>query len=340
MNNIYYNSDELFSRQSQINFIMGERGNGKSFDAKKRMINNFLKKGEQSVYIRRRKTDIEEVKDFFFDDIKDFYPNHDFKVDGLYGKIDGEIAIIMIPLSTSLKKKSSPFPKVTLLVFDEYIEPSFKFPNYLKNDMFYLFELINTIVRKRNNWRMLIIGNSISYVNPFFSFYNIRILDNEKRFHSFIKDDDDGNYLITVELTETPQYKEEYSKTKLAKLIKNTTYGEYSMNSKAYEDKNDFINPIRKGQYIFVCSLLSNAFEVGVWYDEYGQFYIDEIIEKNTKYKFAILDSDLKEGYISVKSNMKNWRLKKLKQDFQDGKVYYSSQEVKKFFTLNCVRFF
>ena len=41
-NSIYYSSDELFSRQSKINFIMGERGNGKSFDAKKRMINNFL----------------------------------------------------------------------------------------------------------------------------------------------------------------------------------------------------------------------------------------------------------------------------------------------------------
>lgn len=200
---IYYSSDELLSRQSQINFIMGERGNGKSFDAKKRMINNFLKKGEQSVYIRRRKTDIEEVKEFFFEDIKEFYPNHEFTVDGMFGKINGEVAIIMIPLSTSMKKKSTPFPKVTLIVFDEYIEPSFKYPNYLKNDMFYLLELMNTITRKRDNWKLLVIGNSISYVNPLFSFYNISIQDSQQRFHSFMKDDDDGSYLITVELTET-----------------------------------------------------------------------------------------------------------------------------------------
>lgn len=337
---MYYNSNELLSRQSPFNFIMGERGNGKSFDAKKRMINNFLKRGEQSVLIRRRKTDIDEVKDFFFADIEEFYPNNIFKVEGNIGYIDGEVAIYFIALSTSMKKKSHPFPKVTLIVFDEYIEPTFKFPNYIKKDMFFLLELINTIVRKRDNWRLLIIGNSISYVNPFFSFYDIKIDNPTKRFHSFFYDKETGKYLITVELTETPEFSEEYAKSNLAKLTKGTSYGDYAMSGIAYEDKEDFIRENRKGNYIYVCTLRSNDTEVAVWYDDKADFYVDNLVQDSCQYKFAIKDEDLKEGYLSVKNNLKNWRLKQLKQFFHEGRVYYNNQQTKKFFTIDCVRYF
>lgn len=329
-NSIYYSSNKLFSHQSPFNFVMGERGNGKSYNAKKRMIKNFINKGEQSIYIRRRKTDIDEVKEFFFDDIKEEFPDYEFSIKGSAGLINGEVAIHFIALSTSLKKKSSPFPKVTLLVFDEYIEPSFKFPNYLKNDMFYLLELISTVVRKRDNWKLILIGNSISYVNPFFSYYNIEIMDNEKQFHRFMKDEETGNYLITVELTETPEYQAEFSKTNLAKLTKGTVYGDYSMNGKAYEDKSDFIKPERRGMYIYIATILFNGQEFGVWQDGFDEIYIDEKVESTCLYKYAITDADLREGYVSAKADNKSWRLKNIKKFYHEGKVYYSSQEVKK----------
>lgn len=331
-NSIYYSSDELFSRQSKINFIMGERGNGKSFDAKKRMINNFLKKGEQSVYIRRRKTDIEEMKDHFFDDIAEFYPDTEFKVEGMYGYINGELAIIMVALSTSVKKKSTPFPRVTLLVFDEYIEPRNKFPNYLKEEMFTLWELIRTVVRKRENWRMMIIGNAISYVNPFFTFYNIQIRDNQQRFHPFKKKKDGSKYLITIELTETPEYREEFSKTDLAELIEGTSYGDYSMNAIAYEDNNNFILPERTGIHVPICSLYYQGREVGLWFNEQANVYCDDKIEASSKEKYCILPEEFMEGYIGVKS-MSKWQRRELYNAFSEGKMYFKDQEHKKLMT-------
>lgn len=327
---IYYNSNKLFSLQSPFNFVMGERGNGKSYDAKKRMIKNFINKGEESIYIRRRKTDIEEVKEFFFDDIKEEFPDHEFFVKGSFGFIDGEIAIRFIALSTSLKKKSTPFPKVTLLVFDEYIEPSFKFPNYLKNDMFYLLELISTVVRKRDNWRLILIGNSISYVNPFFSYYGIEIKDNEKQFHRFLKDEETGQYLINVELTETPEYKKEYAKTNLAKLTRGTAYGDYSMSGKAYEDRNDFVQPERSGLYLYIATILYRGQMLGVWLQGTDTIYIDDKVDSSCSYKYSITDEDFREGFVSAKAENKSWRLKNIKKGYHEGKVFFSSQEIKK----------
>lgn len=327
---MYYNSNELFSKQAQINFVLGERGNGKSFEAKTRIIKNFLNKGEQSIYIRRRQTDIDEVKELFFDDIAPFFPDTEFKIDGKYGYINGEVAVIFIALSTSMKKKSSPFPKVTLLVFDEYLEPAFKFPNYLKNDMFLLLELINTVVRSRNNWKLLLIGNVISFVNPFFTMYDIEIKDSKKRFHRFLKDEDDGTYLICIELTDTPEFKENYSKTKLAKIIKNTNYGDYAMGGIAYEDNNDFILPERTGPHVFICSIYSQNKELGVWFNGDANIYIDDIIEKDSKNKFYIFNDDMKEGYINIKSLRKAWRGKQIATGYREGKMYFKSQEIKK----------
>lgn len=326
---MYYNSDRLFSYQAPVNFVLGERGNGKSFEAKKRIIRNFLKNGEQSVYLRRRQTDIDEVKDLFFDDIAPFFPDTEFKIDGRYGYINGEIAVIFMALSTSMKKKSSPFPRVTLIVFDEYLEPAFKFPNYLKNDMFLLLELINTIVRSRDNWRLLLIGNVISFVNPFFSMYNIRIKDTKARFHRYMKDKETGKYLICIELTETPEFKENYAKTNLAKIIKNTSYGDYAMGGIAYEDNNDYILPERTGVHVFICSIYSQNKELGIWFNSNADLYVDDIIEKDSKNKFYMFDDDMREGYFNIRL-LKKWQGRQIAQGYREGRMYYKNQEIKK----------
>lgn len=326
---IWYNSNELFSRQSPFNFVMGERGNGKSFDAKTRMIKNFINKGEQSVYLRRRQTDVDGVKDNFFDDVGEFFPDHEFKVEGGIGYISGKPAIHFIALSTAYKTKSKPFPKVTLIVFDEYIEPATKFPNYFKDDMTKLLDVINTIVRSRNNWRLVLIGNAISYVNPFFTFYNILIRDNKKRFHSFKKHKITGNPLITVELTETPMFREEYKKTNFAQLIEGTEYGEYSMNAVAFEDNNNFILSERTGQHIFICSLYYLGQEVGIWFNSEGNIYCDKIIDQSSPNKFCVIPEDMKEGYQSIKM-MSKWRRTEIHSHFGEGTMFYVNQEIKK----------
>lgn len=70
---------------------VGNRGAGKTFDTKKKMVECFLKTGKQFIYVSRSKEELKRVKTFF-DDISGKFPNHEFKVHGKEFIIDGKIA--------------------------------------------------------------------------------------------------------------------------------------------------------------------------------------------------------------------------------------------------------
>ena len=52
---MYYDFSKLVSYNALLSFVIGERGVGKTFGAKKFVINDFLKNGNQFVYLRRYK---------------------------------------------------------------------------------------------------------------------------------------------------------------------------------------------------------------------------------------------------------------------------------------------
>ena len=324
-NNLYYNSNELFSHNSMINFVMSERGGGKSFDAKRRMINNFLNKHKMSIYIRRTKVEIDLVKGTFFNDIKEFYEDIEFKVDGMGGYINGELAIIFLPLSTSSNFKSSSYPDVDLIVFEEYVIAQTANKRYLKNEMFLLWELIETILRLRDG-RILFLSNAISYVNPLFEFFNIEIVNPKKRFHKF----KDG--LITVELPQLDDYKKIKSQTKFAKLLEGSQYADYAFNNEAFEDSDDYILKERKGNLKFMCSVIQNNYEVGIWFNE-GDFtlYCDNLILKDSKKRFALTNDDMKEKTTHIKSVRGTWLGREIVNSYREGRMFFKNQEIKKF---------
>ena len=85
MNNIFYSYDKVLSYNAFLNILIGERGVGKTYGAKKYVINRFLKKNKQFVYIRRYETDlIESVgsssDNKFFEQIKNEFPDHKFEI--------------------------------------------------------------------------------------------------------------------------------------------------------------------------------------------------------------------------------------------------------------------
>ena len=67
----WYSPNQLLSHNAFINFVMSPRGNGKSYSAKKLIIKNYLKYGKQAVYIRRTKVEVDEVKDTYWNDVKE-----------------------------------------------------------------------------------------------------------------------------------------------------------------------------------------------------------------------------------------------------------------------------
>ena len=191
--------------------------------------------------------------------------------------------------------------------------------------MFLLWELIETILRLRDG-KILFLSNAISYVNPLFDFFDIEITNPKKRFHKF----KDG--LITVELPQLDDYKKIKQQTKFAKLLEGSQYAKYAFNNEAFEDTNDFIQPERKGNLMFMCSLIYNNNEVGLWFnqDEFS-VYCDDKILKDSKKRFALTNEEMKNYTLHIKSIRGTWLGKEITSSFREGRMYFKKQDIKKF---------
>jgi predicted AAA+ superfamily ATPase len=108
---MYYDYNDILSRNAMINFILTNRGLGKTYGIKKKFINNFLKKGEQFVYVRRYKTEFKKILTFF-DDIADQFPNHSFKCTKNFAYIDDKVCGYFIPLSTAKMRSQQHIQKL------------------------------------------------------------------------------------------------------------------------------------------------------------------------------------------------------------------------------------
>ena len=65
MDSIFWNINNSVSYNALFNFIIGNRGGGKTYGMKNYVINKFIKKGEQFIYLRRYKTEVKRINTFF-----------------------------------------------------------------------------------------------------------------------------------------------------------------------------------------------------------------------------------------------------------------------------------
>ena len=59
---MFYNGGELLSKNRLMNFVIGNRGGGKTYHWKVRSIKDFLEHGHQFIWIRRYNTELENIK--------------------------------------------------------------------------------------------------------------------------------------------------------------------------------------------------------------------------------------------------------------------------------------
>lgn len=325
--NYFYSINKLMSYNAMIAMVLGERGCGKTYQGKKKMIDLWRKKRKQSVYIRRTVTEIDTVKDTLFNDIAKDYPDLKIEVVGYQGLIDGEVFCYFIPLSSHTKFKSSSYPDVDFAFFDEYIISQTNRDGYLKNEAMHLLDLLNTIFRQRR-YNLYIASNSISYVNPLFEFYGIEPKPND----TFIKAQDG---LVVVEITRDTDYSKHVKMSDNARLVAGTSYYDYAINNNVLEDTSDFIVPkkpegfdynrcaFRLGNYVLGCWSLG-ATDSGV--------YVNTNYDKSILPKYTVYSNQNYEGWRNIKVDRNNWNLKYIKKCFLAGRVWYCNQEVKQKF--------
>lgn len=322
---MYYTLDKLLSYNALLNFVIGERGCGKSFSSKCFCINDFINNGNQFIYLRRYKEELDLACSSFFEDIKSAnkFVEHEFEIKPSKKltkfMIDGEVAGYGIALSTSNILKSSAFPLVKTIVFDEFILDVGNY-HYLKSETTKMLDAIETIFRLRDG-RVLFLGNSISIDNPYFNYFDL-----ELPYNSEFKTYKDG--LILVNYIKNMEYRETKRKSRFGKLIDGTDYGKYAIDNQMLRDNHDFIE--KKGEnptfwHVIIC----NGCKYGVWHNmNNGRIYLSDDYDPNTKLILSIqMDDHTPESkYISMRQN---GYMKVLIEAYKNGDLYFENQKIK-----------
>lgn len=312
----WYSPQKLLTYNYLWNMIVGERGNGKTFGIKTYFIKQFIKKGSQFVWIRRYETEFDDFSEFFSDIEKEnFFTGHTFSVKGKKLYCDDKLMGFGIPLSKGITKKSVNYSKVENIAFDEFILPRGSNYHYLKNEVFRLLDLYETIARTRRV-KMFLMANSISQNNPYFREFNVKING------EFNKVNDQ----LMVQVTNSVNYRQFKKQTDFAKLASHTGYTKYSIDNEFIEDNYNFIEK-KSPTSINRFNIEFDKITLGVWIDtKIGKIFISSKYNPDLP-TYCITVDHLKPNYLILKSN--SHYMDMLRKSYEYGYIYYESLKIK-----------
>jgi hypothetical protein len=174
----WYDYRAINSRNAMWAIVAGPRSIGKTYGKKLAKMKAFIATGEQTLWLRRTRTELVPAKSGFFDSIAPLYPGFDFRVNGDLGEIKGldggvwQTVFRFAALSTSAQLKGTEFSGVAEIVYDEcFAEPGMP---YLPEELERLRGLWVTVNRSRagidgrSSTRVTLLGNVHTLDNPYF----------------------------------------------------------------------------------------------------------------------------------------------------------------------------
>lgn len=317
---MYYNIDDALSYNALFTMVMGGRGIGKTYSAKKRAIKNFLNKGEQFVYMRRYKSELKKISTFFSDIAKE-YPEHEFKSSAKGFFIDDKQAGFVMTLSTQVIEKSTAYPDVSLIIFEEFlIDPASNY-HYLRNEVETFLEAYSTVSRDRDV-RALFLANNISMYNPYFLYFGLHLADGETRCR--VKDGD----IILLKVS-SEDFANHMFQTRFGRIVAGTSYGDYAIGNVSLRDDTEFLEKKQGTAYYYYGFYYGGDF-YGVWRDDkLGLMYCSEDYDPSYPKKYTLSMSDHSPNTLMVRSarNEPVWRLATI--IFKQGKMRFESGKAK-----------
>ena len=327
---VYHDKGPLLSYRAFFNLLVGNRGSGKTWGFKTWGVDDFEKHGRQFIWLRRYGTEIELMKKSFFDDIASKYPTHSFSVKGSKKSgtfyMDGKAIGYYFALSTSSIAKSSSFPLVDKIIFDEFLIMGNTY-KYLADEVVLLLEFVETIFRNRENdptavkpRGVYLLGNNITIANPYFLYFNIPNFKGR-----FWQDRARG---IAVEKYSDPDFVEAKKASKIGLLTANTQYAEYAIENQSYLDNDKFIRK-RPKNTDFMCCIDYKGRTYGFWLDaRNGDVYVDMKFDPSSYSHYSLTKDDHNLNTYLIK-NSSNTQIKTLVWLFRAGCMYFDDVQIK-----------
>ena len=185
MSKNYYSYKAIDRKNADFNIVFGERSNGKTYGMFQKAVENFYKTGKQMAYIRRWQEDITGVRasrtceglnandvvkrvthgewEYIHYNARKWYFAR--KGDADKPEICEQPFAFAFALSQMEHDKSTAFPNVNIIAFDEFITRG----QYLVDEFVIFCNTISTIIRDRDDVKIYLMGNTVNKYNPYFA---------------------------------------------------------------------------------------------------------------------------------------------------------------------------
>lgn len=320
----WFNANDLLSHNCLFNFIIGDRGGGKSFGTLQFCINRYIKYGEEFIYMRRYEQELDDSKPTMFDALKmeGKYPEQELKVKGNRMYCNDKVMGYVLALSTSMKKKSIPFPRVKWIIFEEFMVDGVtsRYLGHGQKEVEIFNNFYETVDRLRDETRVFFVANAFSMVNIYFTYFKIRLPEKPKRFNKY------GPVMVCVWHDES--YIEAKSKTQFYQMVKGTEYAEHAYGNKFYLDKKHFIKKRPSTtEFHFALNYLGKSYGVWVDWSQGSYFVTGKPGQVNSKKVVSLSLSDNRPNNVNIR-RVKNMPFMKLfRRAVDENNVYYDKLE-------------
>ena len=175
----YYDISNVLKTEAQYIILLGQRSNGKSYQAKLTVLKNAYKNKKNFVYLRRWQADIKTkaIKSYFADMPISKITNGEYSgieawngdiyfttVDDKGNTIKGQTIGKYCALNEYERYKSWAFVDYEYILFEEFITDA----TYLNDEPRQLQQFVSTVARHKK-LTVLMIGNTLSRVCPYFN---------------------------------------------------------------------------------------------------------------------------------------------------------------------------
>lgn len=182
----YYTLNAINRKNATYNLIIGERSNGKTYATLYQAVRDYIKTGAQMGYVRRWKEDItgrraqrlfsalnedgsiSKLSGGNFTGIhywagKFYLCTYDESGKAIYS--DQDILAFTFALSDGEHDKSTSFPNIKTIIFDEFLTNK----TYLNDEFICFMNTVSTIVRRREDVKIYMLGNTVNKYCPYFA---------------------------------------------------------------------------------------------------------------------------------------------------------------------------
>lgn len=185
--NKYYSLDKILEYNATYNMVVGERSNGKTYAVLKYAIDDYFNgSGGELALVRRWDEDIRpnkanqmfnahiendviaelsegEYTGITYSAGKFYFCNYD-EDDGRPIYNDNDVFGYTFAVSQGEHYKSLSYPNINTILFDEFMTKG----TTLKDEFTLFMNIVSTIVRRRDNVKIFMLGNTVNKYSPYF----------------------------------------------------------------------------------------------------------------------------------------------------------------------------